>query len=631
MNTTTFLKSKRRACTFRLGLIVAAMATADMAMAQAPLDPLTIPKFVTPLPRPQSFAPTVVTDPVTGQVAHAYSVDVAQFSAQVLPNGFPATTLWGYGGNVLNPDGTVGYARSAPGPTFEAVKGIPVHVQWSNNLIDPGTGAPLQHLFPIDPTLHWANPNGMVAPSAPFAPPPGYVDAQSPVPIVPHLHGGEVESASDGNPNAWFTPGEVLRGAAFVKSRYTYANQQRPTTLWYHDHTLGITRQNVYAGLAGFYLLRDPMDPNAAILPSGAFDIPIVIQDKRFLADGSLSFPSAGINPDIHPYWTPEFIGDTIVVNGRTWPNLDVERRAYRLRLLNGSNARFYTLTLSNKQTFTQVASDGGYLPAPVVLSTLTLAPGERADIVVDFSRLAAGTKLVLRNSAAAPFPAGAPVDPATVGQIMQFTVLAGVAQKPPRLPDTLANIAALPKNVSVRTLTLNEAMGPGGPTEVLLDGQMWHAPITEMPRVGSTEIWEIVNLTADTHPIHLHLVQFQLFNRQKMDTLAYSVAWDALNGGGMLPLMQPTVTLSPANYLLGRRQSPRAEESGWKDTIQVPPGQVTRLLVRVAPQDANPVTTGPGVNRFAFDPTQGPGYVWHCHILDHEDNEMMRPLMIMP
>jgi FtsP/CotA-like multicopper oxidase with cupredoxin domain len=618
-----------------VGVVLAvslALGTAPAHSAQAPLDSKTIPKYVTELAVPRAYTPTVVTDPVTGNVvSHDYTVDVTQFTQQVLPVGFPQTTVWGYGGNVTNPDGSSSYLRATPGATFEAVRGVPVNVQWVNNLVDANTGAPLTHMFPIDPTLHWANPNMMAAPLPPFLAPPGYPDAQSPVPIVPHLHGAEVESASDGSPEAWWTPGEVLRGRHFVKSRYSYANRQAPTTLWYHDHALGLTRQNVYAGLAGFYLLRDPADANSAVLPSGKYEIPLVIQDRMFFTDGSLNFPSNGINPNDHPYWTPEFFGDTIVVNGQAWPNLSVERRAYRLRLLNGSNARFYTLKLSNKQSFTQVTSDGGYLPAPVTLSELTIAPGERADIIVDFSRVKAGSKIVMTNSARAPFPAGAPADPQTVGQIMQFTVLNTPAVTPPALPPTLNTIAKLSTNVTVRTRTLNEVMGAAGPLQVLLDGQMWDAPVSEMPRVGSTEIWEIVNLTADTHPIHLHLVQFQLLNRQTLQTGAYTTAWNTLNGGGMLPLMQPTVALSPANYLQGKPMGPAANEMGWKDTLQVRPGEVTRLLVRVAPTEANVATTMPGMNLFPFDPTVGPGYVWHCHILDHEDNEMMRPMSIMP
>lgn len=356
-----------------------------------------------------------------------------------------------------------------------------------------------------------------------------------------------------------------------------------------------------------------------------------MIQDRLFFTDGSLSFPSAGVDPNVHPYWTPEFFGDTVLVNGKTWPNLNVERRQYRFRLLNGSNARFYNLLLSNGQSFTQIGSDGGYLPKPVNTQKLLLAPGERAEILVDFSGLSAGTKLVLLNNAAAPYPAGVSPDPRTVGQIMQFTVVASTKVRPTSLPKTLATIPTLTPDTPTRVLTLNEAMGPLGPTSALLNGQMWSAPVSELPRVGSTEVWEIVNTTGDTHPIHLHLVQFQLLNRQRFDVAGYSAAWDAQNGGGMLPLMQATVPLSPQGYLRGRPNAASGGDAGWKDTIQSGTGEVTRILVRLAPQTVPSSGTLPGVNRFSFDPSSGPGYVWHCHILDHEDNEMMRPLVIAP
>lgn len=596
--------------------------------AAVPLDPLTIPKYVTPLNVPPAFAPTVVTNPVTGAVTgHDYKVDVTQFQQQVLPAGFPQTTVWGYGGNIKNAAGTTVYSQSFPAATFNATRGVPVNVQWVNNLVDSATGAPLPHLFPVDPTLHWADPNNMGIPVPPFA--PEYPAAQSPVPIVTHLHGGEVESASDGNPQAWFTPGQVMTGPSFVKSLYTYPNTQPAATLWYHDHTLGITRQNVYAGLAGFYLLRDPADTLAAQLPSGKYDVPLVIQDRLFNTDGSLNFPSVGVDPDVHPYWSPETFGDTIVVNGKTWPNMNVERRAYRFRLLNGSNARVYTLSLSNGKKFTQIASDGGYLPVPAKLSSLTLAPGERAEVIIDFSTMDPG-KIIVRNSAAAPFPNGVAADPLTVGQIMQFTALPGKAVGT-KIPAVLNTMPALTANAPTRTLTLNEAMGPLGPVAVLLNGQMFDGAITELPRVGSTEIWEVVNMTADTHPIHLHLVQFQVLSRQAYDTAGYAAAWDALNGGGTLPLMVPTVPLPPAAYLLGTAQRPAASERGWKDTVRMNPGEVIRIVVRYAPVETPVATAVPGANLYAFDPSAGPGYVWHCHILEHEDNEMMRPLQVLP
>lgn len=616
----------------RASVMVAVCGASFVQIAEAalPLNPLTVPKFTQQLTIPPAYAPTVFTNPTTGAVSHNYAVDVTQFQEQILPPGFPMTTVWGYGGNVIDPvTKTAAYYRAAPGATFEAVRGTPVNVTWKNNLVDAG-GAPLPHLFLIDPTLHWANPNAMPMPTAPFSA-TGYAAAQSPVPIVTHLHGGEVASGSDGNPEAWFTPGNALIGPKFTSATYNYGNTQPAATLWYHDHTLGITRQNVYAGLAGFYLLRDPADANARSLPSGRFDVPLVIQDRAFLDDGSLDFPSAGVNPDDHPYWGPETFGDVIVVNGKSWPNMNVDRRAYRFRVLNGSNARFYNLALSNIAKFTQVSTDGGYLPKPAVLRNLVIAPGERADIVIDFSKMPAGTKILMTNVAAAPFPAGIAADPATVGQIMQFTVNRTRAANAFEAPKSLNKLPFLKANAPTRVLTLNEIMGINGPLSSALDGQMYQAPASELPRVGSTEIWEIVNTTADTHPIHLHLIQFQLMSRQAFDPIGYSAAWDALNGQGMLPLMQPTVAVQTAPYLLGRPRPAPVNERGWKDTIQMNPGEVTRIIVRYAPTDAPLAFAVPGVNLFKFDPTFGPGYVWHCHILDHEDNDMMRPLSVMP
>jgi FtsP/CotA-like multicopper oxidase with cupredoxin domain len=595
------------------------------------LDPKSIPKYVNQLVTPPVYEPTIITDPTTGDVLrHEHTVDVSEFKQQILPPGFPKTTVWGYGGLVKDPDtGESVYFRNTPGATFEAIRGIPIHVQWVNNLTGP-------HLFAVDPTLHWANPNMMpMNPPLPWPPfPPGFPNAQRPVPIVPHLHGGEVPSASDGHPYAWFTAG-TIRGKAFTTSLYIYPNEQQPTTLWYHDHTLGMTRLNVYAGLAGFYLLRDPNNhlenPASSILPTGKYEIPLLIQDRTFRLDGYLFFDKVGVNPTIHPYWVPEFFGNTIMVNGKVWPNLNVEPRQYRFRILNGSNARFYNLKFSNGQSFVQIGSDGGFLPSPVTLTSLLIAPGERADILVDFSAVCPGTSIVLENDAGAPYPDGDPPDPETVGQIMQFTVprTAPSPLAPPELPDTLNTIPVLTPTAPTKTLTLNEVMGPDGPVVALLDGQKWDAPTSELPKVGATEDWYIVNLTGDTHPIHLHLVQFLTINRQKIDVDRYKTDWILINGTP--PLTKPTVALPVDRYLKGEPISPALNEMGWKDTVKANPGEVTRIRVRYAPQDANPALTLPGVNLYPFDPTRGPGYVWHCHILDHEDNEMMRPIKVVP
>ncbi len=580
------------------------------------LNPKTISKYVDQLVVP----PVYVPDPITGD----YTINVSQFSQQILPSSLPPTNVWGYGGTVKDPVTGLPVAfKNAPGATFEAKRGIPINVQWVNDLN-------VTHPLPVDPTLHWADPNNFGMPTAPFtAFPPGYPLAQSPVPIVPHLHSGENPSAFDGHPDAWFTAGEAIKGPAFVSSKYSYPNKQQPTTLWYHDHVLGITRLNVLMGMAGFYLLRDPdnnpLDKSSSPLPKGIYEIPIVIQDRSFNTDGTFAFPTVGINPTIHPYWMPEFFGNAIMVNGKTWPNLNVERRQYRFRLLNGSNARFYNLSFSNKIPFVQIGSDGGYLKAPVTLTTLLIAPGERADILVDFSAIAVGTKLILQNDAKAPFTKGAAADPQTVGQIMQFSVINSTIVPPNQLPLTLNTIPVLTPNATTRTLTLFEVKGPAGPLEVLLDGQIWDNPISELPRVGSTEEWQVVNLTADAHPIHLHLVQFQLAKRQEVQSIKYTTDWTAING--IPPLNQPTIPLPVIPYLQGKPMAPALNEMGWKDTVVMYPGQVTNIRVRFAPQDANPA---PGNNLFPFDPTLGAGYVWHCHIIDHEDNEMMRPYKVI-
>lgn len=601
------------------------------------LNPAFIPKYVNQLAKPPVYRPLTVKNFRSRNIKkhcckHFYIVDISEFKEQILPEGFPKTDVWGYGGLVKNPvSGRMKYLRSSPGATFEAVRGIPVKVKWINRLKG-------KHLFAVDPTLHWANPNGM--PMEPKKPwplfPPGFLKAQKPVPVVTHLHGGETPSIYDGHPDTWFTYNGKT-GPSFHTSTYTYPNKQEPTTLWYHDHALGITRLNVYAGLAGFYLLRDDRKCRNGYfrlegdlkLPRGKYEIPIVIQDRMFYTDGSLLFNNTGVNPEDHPYWVPEFFGDTIMVNGKVWPNLDVERHQYRFRLLNGSNARFYNLKMSNGMKMIQIGSDGGFLSKPVTLDTLLLAPGERADIIVDFTGIVPGTSITLLNDAKAPYPDGDSPDPDTVGQIMQFYVPLSVLEpaKPHKLPEYLNDIPVLRPDAPGRTLTLYEVSGPNGPLEVLLNGQKWSDKITETPEVGSTQEWTIVNLTMDTHPIHLHLIQFQMLNRQDIDVTAYRKRWEEINGTP--PFINPPQELSVEPYLIGDPIKPDDNETGWKDTFRMNPGQVTRILVRFAPQDVPVDAVKPGENLFPFDPACGPGYVWHCHIIDHEDNEMMRPYKV--
>lgn len=602
-----------------------------------PLDPLSIPKYMNQLVKPPVYKPYVMkyNEMKNGRcyrgIKHFYRIDIGETYEQMLPPGFPRTKVYGYGGLVVNPrTGRTRYMISSPGPTFEARRGIPIEVKWVNKLRG-------KHMFAVDPTLHWANPNNMpMHPPMPWpAYPPGFKEAQGPIPVVSHLHGGEVDSYSDGHPEAWFTYNKKY-GPAYKPSDCIYPNRQETATLWYHDHTLGMTRLNVYAGLAGFYILREWKKSRnyyetleaKVNLPSGKYDIPLLIQDRLFNTDGSLRFNDAGLNPQVHPYWVPGIIGDIIVVNGKAWPNMYADRCVYRFRLLNGSNTRFYHLKFSNGMKFTQIGSDGGYLKHPVVLSSLLLSPGERADILVDFSKIIPGTKLQVLNDANAPFPFGGPPHPDTVGQIMQFTITYRKPRlKPVVLPETLNHIERLVPDRPDRIVTLNDEDGPGGPLQMLLNGQKWSGDLTENPEVGSTQDWCIVNMTGGAHPVHLHLIQFQLISRQNYNVEKYKKKWEEMNGP--LPLKNPTEIIPIEVYLTGEPLPPKLNETGWKDTIVTNPGQITRIRVRIAPVEIPENKVKPGDNYFPFDPSKGPGYVWHCHLLDHEDNEMMRPMKI--
>ncbi|WP_224749708.1 multicopper oxidase family protein [Polycladospora coralii] len=589
------------------------------------LNPKKIPQFVNQLFIPPVYKPTIHKH--KDKIVHKYTVKMCEFKQQVLPPGFPKTTVHGFEGLIKDPISKRSRIfRSSPGPTFEATRNISIQVQWINNLKN-------KHLFPVDPTLHWANPNGFPPPAPPFkAFPPGYAQAQSPIPSVVHMHGGETRSDFDGHPEAWFTHREKQKGAAFFTSRYTYLNSQQPTTLWYHDHTLGITRLNTASGLAGFYLIRDPKNKIEPLLPQGKFEIPMVIQDRTFNKDASLFFTNIGINSNVHPYWDPDFIGDTILVNGGVWPNLNVERRLYRIRILNGSNSRFYNLKLQNKKNkkeyaFHQIGSDGGFLRSAVKLKELLLAPAERADILVDFSKFDAGTKLIFTNDAIAPFPGGQPPNPNTTGKVMQFTVRGSKAFKFPKLPSKLNTIPKLIPDVPPKMFVLNVVQGDNGALQLLLNGQRFEDEVTEFPIVGSTVDWIFANPTKATHPIHIHLIQFHLISRQKFKSDAYLKAWIKINGSP--PLDKPPTPLSVDSFLQGKLRKPDLNEQGWKDTIRVNPGEVTRFRLRFAPQDIPVSKTKPGKNFFQFNPSFGPGYVWHCHILDHEDNDMMRPFQV--
>ncbi len=618
---------------------------ASASPSPAILDPLTIPKYENQLTGPLPvFEPTEITDSNGNAIRYEYTVTMSSFKEQILPPSMGLlTNVWGYGGQSKDPvtGASLGYYQGSPGPTFEAVRGIPVKVKWVNNITSP-------YMLPVDPTIHWANPTDYGTPTAPFPTyPPGIAAVQSPVPLVTHLHGSETQSYYDGVPEEWFTANGT-HGPTYSTYEqtdtnaavYYYPNTQPSATLWYHDHALGLTRINVMSGLAGFYLLRDQnttSDYVASSLPTGNYEVPLIIQDRTFYDDGSLWFTTTGLNPDLHPYWSDAFLGNTVLVNGKVWPNLNVNRGQYRFRILDASNSRIYQLSFVDMQTntklpFVQIGSDGGYLKAPVNMTGVLMAPAERMDILVDFSNLSPGTKILLINTAL--------TDPAnevqTVGQVMQFTVQTGEGFAAKTLPNLLNPTLAqptwptLPNATKTRTLPLYLIYGPGGPETFLLNGQMWDGEISELPAVGTTEEWVFADLTrVATHPIHLHLIQFQVISRQDINANRYTTDWlalqrQALGNSSAIPPWPSNFTpkeLPVEPYLIGDPRPAAPNEQGWKDTVLVPPFTVTNIRVRFAPQDGS---------SFTFDPTQGPGYVWHCHILDHEDNEMMRPYKLV-
>lgn len=668
------------------------------------LNPKSIPQFVEPMPHFAGHRITGTNIPVSVQEIQEFVLPASFYAALPAPYN-SGTYVWGYAVD--------GAPAHYPGFTVEAVRGTPTTMTYTNDL--PVSGSVVQGLLTVDQTLHWADPLMEMGSLDPYTGPP---------PVVTHLHGAEVPSEFDGGPDQWFTP-DGIKGMGYRTSAdyvqpangavYTYPNDQEPATLWFHDHALGATRLNVYAGLAAYYLLRDPALERPD-LPGGSADttvtetgraiftdttykpeIELAIQDRMFDTNGQLYFPSVGINPE-HPYWLPEFIGNVMLVNGKTWPYLNVEPRRYRFRVLDGCNARFLNMWLQNQvtgvigPTIWQIGSDGGLLNAPAPLTTLLLAPGERADVIIDFSGFENQT-LLLRNSAKAPFTKGSPPDAQTAGRIMQFRVGPAVSGGPDMSynPATLASPRITPFTplspavaVVKRQLTLNEAMGMGGPLEVLVNNTKWSGkritgldgdgmpiftPIpgftpnlqgdymSENPSVGTTEVWEFINLTADAHPIHLHLTQFQLVNRQAFNLSKYSKAYALAFPGGYdftmmmnmpagvyLPGYGPPLSYSTLNadgavggnppiakFLQGPVKPPLREELGWKDTIKAYPGEVTRVVLRFTQQDGSAYTfDATGNDMIATDSMDmmagGPGYVWHCHIIDHEDNEMMRP-----
>ena len=648
------------------------------------LEPVAIPKFQTPLLIPPVMPRAGTKRRKGGKPIDCYEISVRQFAQQILPAGLPQTTVWGYGA-VASASRKGLLVHSAPSLTIEADWERPVRVKWINDLVD-ANGAYLPHLLPVDPTLHWANPPGGAAgrdTRPAFTTTPGAYTG--PVPLVTHVHGAVgVADDSDGYTEAWYLPSagniptgyategtwydffEGKAGAAYGEpwgpgfAVFQYPNLNRASTLWYHDHALGLTRLNVYAGPAGFYIVRGGpagdeavrdsrfRKANPAVLPGPApkagdafpsnktyYEIPIAIQDRSFNSDGSLFYPDTRAffdefagpylpGSNVSPIWNPEFFGNTIMVNGNTWPFQTVEQRRYRLRFLNGCQSRFLILDFSQIPGVEawQIGNEGGFLAAPVNLTAmgnrLLMGLAERADVIVDFTNVPVGDYVLGNVGPDEPFGGGEPgedfpvADPESTGQVLRFNVVPSPSPDPTTPPQflVLPAIVPLPAETVTRPLALIEKMGMGhdaeeneveGPVEALLgvvenDGNVtartWGSPVTENPGVGVTEVWEFYNMTGDAHPMHVHEVAFEVVNRE-------ALVLDADTDEPLLPLQ-----------LSGAIRPPEAAETGFKDTVTAYPGEVTRIRAHF---------TAPGQ------------FVWHCHIVEHEDNEMMRPFRIGP
>ncbi|HEY6000058.1 MAG TPA: multicopper oxidase domain-containing protein [bacterium] len=773
---------------FVFALGVAAMAAPPPPAVQTPLNPTKIPQFVEPLNTLSNAMFQIATGTPIDVSICEFQTNILPAGTPVVgavAGVAPATWVWGYQvGNTCVPGLQ---NRSYLGPVVIADRGIPTQMNFFNKLPDTYVSNVKAYTTSTDPTLLWgdplslntapppvnfndpvgtANPErnlcdqaaqawigglgpavlpapclnnyGFLGPQA--APPNNPLTYPASTPAAVHLHGGEIPSVLDGGPDSWWTGNGIyghgyyskggVADAAAGKATYVYPNVQDPAPTWFHDHMLGATRLNVYAGIAGVYDQVDPAMPLAPGLdPLGLKDtvtgavellVPMILQDRIFDTNGQLYFPNVGINPE-HPYWVPEFIGDTIVVNGKTWPFMNVQPKRYRFLFLNGSNARTYALYFMNRTTGVQgppmwvIGNDQGYLDTPQQINPLAkvndkllIMPGERYEVIVDFSTVA-GQTLILTNNAPAPFPGGAQVSASTTGRIVQFRVAAAPVVDNTFNPAVLPAPAIRPASVRLTTplgttpaagvtihktrrLTLNEVVFPGGPVEILVnntqyDGTkvartdftpvatMWNTTYySELPHEGETEEWEIVNLTADAHPIHPHLVAVQLLNRQGLNVKAYTTAYTAAYAASALPVfgagppldyncglgvpgrgvLAPNVCVlggnpDPANIygwqfpapavattaLVGLPVAPAPQEIGWKDTVMAPPGMVTRFIVRFAKATApvvDPVTGLDNSNTIGYDfsPNGGHGYVWHCHIIDHEDNEMMRPYTVL-
>lgn len=599
-------------------------------------DPALQPKFE--VYAPNALAPNFKFVPTRG--ATFYRVGISK-------NGNHKTGLQYSGGDAVTP--VWGYGQNGdptwPGKTFEVWKDQTIEVRWENNLF----GEP--HLLPVDTNLHWAYSLH------------GYEDytiEDDGVPIVTHLHGGHTLALYDGNPEQFVSPGYKIRGPRWRGKTNIYQNDQGAGSLWYHDHALGITRLNVYAGLAGFYFIRDNYDTGQADnplgLPAYPYELAYAIQDRMFYEDGRLFYPAfpgdpfyadfidgegAVLPPELFPGGGPtalaEFFGDHIVVNGKIWPKADVEPRNYRMRLLNGTDSRFMVLRFrvaesptatdltgaSDPVPFYVIGSDQGLAASATPVTRLVSEPGARYDIVFDFSQVPAGSRVIMENIGGdEPFGGDIP-GPQVFGEtdrVMAFDVVEPFDTTVPDRFDPTAigqyggNTSAMDR---VRKVALFEGKDEFGRLQPLLGvvnpdntatAYTWSHPTTENPDLNATEVWEVYNFTGDAHPIHLHLVNFEVLGRNEITFTA-----DEANPQQIVQHNGEIGTVAAISNIAEGAQVNLGAFDGYvenapKDMVTALPEQVTRI-------------------KATFD---RPGrYVWHCHILSHEDHEMMRVLHV--
>ncbi|XP_024531685.1 multicopper oxidase LPR1 homolog 3-like [Selaginella moellendorffii] len=490
---------------------------------------------------------------------------------------------------------------SYPGPTLVARQGVTATVRWENHIRD------YEHMLPVDKTLQWVNPRH------------GFV------PVVVHNHGQETEGWSDGHPEAWFTvTGE--HGDTYVTQDYVYPNDQRPTMLWYHDHTLGITRLNVAAGLAGAYVIEPSSEMAEPSWVPRDYHV-LVVQDKAFYDDGSIKYPTVGLDPDVHPQWCVEYLGDVVLVNGVVWPFMEVEPAIYRFRLVNAANARTFVLeTRGQRMSFIKIGTDGAMLHQPVQQQQMRVGPAERVDWLFDFSSFEPSDEIELWNVGQAPFPIGPPANQS----VMLFRVVSRAPDRgssgshlipTPLDPSRFRYMA--PVDLIGATTGVNLSFVPWAAiysrgleqrmTDLALsqdDHLLFDDPVREIIRLYSTEVWSFINFVPVAHFMHLHLVNFFVLEQQPFDP--DRVANGSCTFGSPFGRPESCYTAYPTG--------PDEDQVGFKDTTVSLPFYVTQIFVRFAPNL---------LPRYRIDPTAYPGYTHHCHLLEHEDNEMMRPMLM--